>query len=93
MLDRRVSIVVEPAKIVDFEDIERLRPKLGRIVVASGGFDPLHPGHASNLLESKKLGDTLIALVNGDSFLRVKKGKALRLPSARWMGAGSASAR
>jgi cytidyltransferase-like protein len=78
MLDRRVSIVVEPAQIVDFEDIDRLRPKLGRIVVASGGFDPLHPGHASNLLESKKLGDTLIALVNGDTFLRVKKGKAFQ---------------
>ncbi len=66
---------VRPAEIVDFAVIDRLRPELGRIVVASGGFDPLHPGHASNLLEAKKLGDTLIAVVNGDGFLRAKKGK------------------
>src|SRR5215471_14331164 len=69
---------MEPAPIVDFAAIERLRPTLGRIVVASGGFDPLHPGHASNLLESKGLGDTLIAVVNGDSFLKNKKGKAFQ---------------
>jgi cytidyltransferase-like protein len=65
----------DPAPIVDFETIERLRPTLGRIVMASGGFDPLHPGHASNLLAASKLGDTLVALVNGDAFLRAKKGK------------------
>jgi D-beta-D-heptose 7-phosphate kinase/D-beta-D-heptose 1-phosphate adenosyltransferase len=66
---------LEPAEIVDFAAIDRLRPTLGKIVVASGGFDPLHPGHASNLLEAKKLGDTLVAVVNGDAFLRNKKGK------------------
>lgn len=69
---------LEPAEIVDFETIDRLRPTLGKIVVASGGFDPLHPGHASNLLEAKALGDTLIAVVNGDAFLRKKKGKAFQ---------------
>ena len=69
---------LRPADIVDFDAIDRLRPTLGRIVVASGGFDPLHPGHASNLLEARKLGDTLIAVVNGDAFLRTKKGKAFQ---------------
>ncbi|SRR6266536_270377 len=69
---------LRPAEIVDFAVIDRLRPELGKIVVASGGFDPLHPGHASNLLEAKKLGDTLVALVNGDAFLRAKKGKAFQ---------------
>jgi len=64
-----------PAPIVDFAAIAELRPKLGKIVAASGGFDPLHPGHASNLLEAKALGDTLVAIVNGDAFLRAKKGK------------------
>jgi cytidyltransferase-like protein len=64
-----------PAPIVDFATIDRLRPTLGKIVVASGGFDPMHPGHASNLIEARKLGDTLVALVNGDAFLRAKKGK------------------
>jgi len=66
---------VEPAQIVDFATIDRLRPSLGKIVVSSGGFDPLHPGHASNLLEAKALGDTLVVVVNGDAFLRAKKGK------------------
>jgi cytidyltransferase-like protein len=68
----------EPAPIVDFATIDRQRPDLGRIVVASGGFDPLHPGHASNLVEARKLGDTLVAVVNGDAFLRAKKGKAFQ---------------
>lgn len=67
-----------PAPIVDFETIDRLRPTLGKIVVASGGFDPVHPGHASNLLEARGLGDTLVVVVNGDNFLRVKKGKAFQ---------------
>lgn len=66
---------LRPAEIVDFAAIDRLRLDLGRIVVASGGFDPVHPGHASNLLEARKLGDTLVVLVNGDAFLRAKKGK------------------
>ena len=66
---------INPAPIVDFDAIDELRPKLGTIVVASGGFDPLHPGHASNLFEASKLGDTLVAVVNGDAFLRAKKGK------------------
>jgi cytidyltransferase-like protein len=64
-----------PAEIVDFAAIDRIRSQLGKIVVASGGFDPLHPGHASNLLEAKRLGDTLVVVVNGDAFLRAKKGK------------------
>jgi D-beta-D-heptose 7-phosphate kinase/D-beta-D-heptose 1-phosphate adenosyltransferase len=69
---------LEPAEIVDFATIDRLRPRLGKMVVASGGFDPVHPGHASNLLESRKLGDTLVVVVNGDNFLRTKKGKAFQ---------------
>jgi cytidyltransferase-like protein len=75
---RVMSDALEPAPIVDFQTIDTLRPRLGKIVVASGGFDPLHPGHASNLLQAKKLGDTLIALVSGDAFLRTKKGRAFQ---------------
>jgi D-beta-D-heptose 7-phosphate kinase/D-beta-D-heptose 1-phosphate adenosyltransferase len=66
---------VEPAPIVDFSALEELRPRLGKIVATSGGFDPVHPGHASSVLEAKGLGDTLVVLVNGDTFLRNKKGK------------------
>jgi D-beta-D-heptose 7-phosphate kinase/D-beta-D-heptose 1-phosphate adenosyltransferase len=66
---------LEAAPIVDFAAFESLRATLGRIVATSGGFDPVHPGHASLLLEARKLGDTLVAIVNGDAFLRRKKGK------------------
>lgn len=64
------------APIMSFEEVEKLRPKLGKIVATSGGYDPIHPGHASCIIESKKYGDTLIVVVNGDDFLTRKKGKA-----------------
>lgn len=63
------------APIISFEEVTALRPKLGKIVVTSGGYDPIHPGHISCILESKKYGDTLVVVVNGDSFLSKKKGK------------------
>lgn len=61
--------------IVSFEEFAKLRPKLGKIVATSGGFDPIHPGHISNLIHSKKHGDTLVVIVNGDAFLTAKKGR------------------
>jgi cytidyltransferase-like protein len=63
------------AKVVSFEEFEKLRPKLGKIVAASGGFDPIHPGHISSIIDSKQYGDTLVVIVNGDSFLTAKKGR------------------
>lgn len=63
------------AKIVSLEEFARLRPKLGKIVATSGGFDPIHPGHISNIIDSKKYGDTLVVIVNGDQFLTAKKGR------------------
>ena len=63
------------AQIVSFEEFDALRPKLGRIVATSGGFDPIHPGHISCISESKKYGDTLVVIVNGDAFLTAKKGR------------------
>jgi cytidyltransferase-like protein len=63
------------APIVSFDEFEKLRPKLGKIVVTSGGFDPIHPGHISCIIQSKKYGDTLVVIVNGDAFLTAKKGR------------------
>lgn len=63
------------ARIVSFDEFDEVRDSLGRIVCTSGGFDPMHPGHASCLVESKKYGDTLVVVVNGDAFLRAKKGR------------------
>ena len=62
------------APILSFEAFDADRPE-GRIVVTSGGFDPIHPGHISLLQESAKYGDVVVAAVNGDAFLRAKKGR------------------
>jgi cytidyltransferase-like protein len=62
------------AQIVSLEEFAELRPSLGKIVATSGGFDPIHPGHISCIIGSKKYGDTLVVIVNGDAFLRAKKG-------------------
>jgi len=63
------------ARIISFDEFNDIRHELGTIVCTSGGYDPLHPGHASCIVESKKYGDTLVVIVNGDNFLKNKKGK------------------
>lgn len=45
-----------------------------RIVIVSGGFDPVHVGHLRLFKEAKKHGDKLIVIVNSDDFLLSKKG-------------------
>lgn len=61
------------APVLSFEDFDAARPD-GRIVVTSGGFDPIHPGHISLLQASAQYGK-VVAVVNGDGFLRAKKGR------------------
>jgi cytidyltransferase-like protein len=63
------------APIVELDEFAALRPSLGRVVATSGGFDPIHPGHISCIIESAKYGDVVVVIVNGDSFLTEKKGK------------------
>lgn len=64
------------AKIVSLKDFVAVRKKLkGKVVAVSGGFDPLHPGHISYILDSRQYGDILVVIVNGDNFLTTKKGK------------------
>lgn len=47
-----------------------------KIVVCTGGFDPIHSGHIRYLQDAKKLGDKLIVGLNSDDWLSRKKGKA-----------------
>ena len=46
-----------------------------KVVIVSGGFDPIHSGHIFYLQEAKKLGDRLIVALNSDEWLIKKKGK------------------
>ena len=50
------------------------------IYMTSGGFDPLHIGHARCILETTEMADAdggyVIIIVNGDGFLDRKKGGA-----------------
>jgi len=46
-----------------------------KIVLVSGGFDPLHSGHIRMFTEAKKLGDRLVVGVNSDAWLTRKKGR------------------
>ncbi len=71
------------AKILSLCELKKYRDSLGRIVCTSGGFDPIHPGHVTTLVESKQYGDTLIVIVNGNEFLINKKGYAFMDLKAR----------
>ena len=47
-----------------------------KIVVVTGGFDPIHSGHISYLNHAEHLGDWLIVGLNSDAWLERKKGRA-----------------
>ena len=46
-----------------------------KIVLVSGGFDPIHSGHIAYFEDAKKLGDELWVGVNSDAWLTRKKGR------------------
>ncbi len=65
------------APIIPLEDFAAIRDTIkGSLIVTSGGYDPIHPGHISCIVDSKNYGDVLAVVVNGDWFLDFKKGKA-----------------
>ncbi len=70
------------APVLTLEAFARMRDDpavdMGVVVATSGGFDPIHPGHVTCIVESKAMGDTLVVIVNGDDFLINKKGKAFQ---------------
>jgi D-beta-D-heptose 7-phosphate kinase/D-beta-D-heptose 1-phosphate adenosyltransferase len=47
-----------------------------RIVLVTGGFDPLHSGHIAYFKAARALGDMLIVGLNSDEWLERKKGQA-----------------
>ena len=46
-----------------------------KVIVVSGGFDPLHSGHISYFKDASEYGDRLIVALNSDDWLKRKKGK------------------
>ena len=46
-----------------------------KIVIVSGGFDPLHSGHINHFEAARGLGDKLIIALNSDDWLARKKGQ------------------
>ena len=57
------------------------RDKKKRVVVVSGGFDPVHIGHVRMFQRAKELGSELVVILNNDNWLKKKKGYAF-MPEA-----------
>jgi cytidyltransferase-like protein len=47
-----------------------------KLVLVTGGFDPIHSGHISYFKSAKQLGDILVVGINSDAWLTRKKGSA-----------------
>jgi D-beta-D-heptose 7-phosphate kinase/D-beta-D-heptose 1-phosphate adenosyltransferase len=46
-----------------------------KVVLVTGGFDPLHSGHIAYFKAARELGDRLVVGLNTDDWLTRKKGK------------------
>ena len=46
-----------------------------KVVLVTGGFDPLHSGHIEYFKSAKQLGDKLVVGINTDAWLTRKKGR------------------
>lgn len=47
-----------------------------KIILVTGGFDPLHSGHLRYFTAARELGDKLVVGVNSDAWLTRKKGRS-----------------
>lgn len=47
-----------------------------KVVLCTGGYDPLHSGHIAYFNSAKELGEILVVGVNSDEWLERKKGRA-----------------
>lgn len=48
---------------------------MSRIVLITGGFDPIHSGHIAYIQQARELGNKLFIGLNSDAWLTRKKGK------------------
>lgn len=56
-----------------------------KIVIVTGGFDPIHSGHLAYFREARKLGDKLVVGINSDEWLTRKKGRPFMPMSERFV--------
>ena len=54
-------------------DSDKNKSKPLKIVVVSGGFDPIHSGHIEYFKSARSLGDKLIVALNSDNWLEKRK--------------------
>ena len=47
-----------------------------KIILITGGFDPVHSGHINYIKAARELGDVLVVGVNSDAWLQRKKGRS-----------------
>jgi cytidyltransferase-like protein len=62
----------------EFGSLEKILVKSPekKVVLVTGGFDPLHSGHLAYFKAAKELGDILVVGINSDSWLKRKKGRS-----------------
>ena len=48
--------------------------KIKKLILVTGGFDPLHSGHIALFSKAAELGDCLVVGINSDQWLMRKKG-------------------
>jgi cytidyltransferase-like protein len=54
-----------------------------KIVLITGGFDPIHSGHLAYIESARRLGDILVVAANSDAWLARKKGRSFMPLSER----------
>ena len=73
MLLKTDKLIIDESELKSFCDECKINSK--KIVVATGVFDILHPGHLKFLESAREQGDILIVGMNNDENVRKSKGK------------------
>ena len=47
-----------------------------KVMLVSGGFDPVHKGHLEMIEKAEQMAEEVWVILNNDTWLRNKKGKA-----------------
>jgi cytidyltransferase-like protein len=80
MIITPIFTTIDECKTWMEEWAETFKVKQQNFVLTSGGYDPLHPGHISYLLDAAGVNPGILmvhlAVVNGDAFLKEKKGRS-----------------